>query len=410
MGGTTFADATDELRALFDGPQYKRLLLIDFPKADTPALFLINQLLAREAISRSFRYEVEVMSDDVRIPLESVMGKMVTVSLVREDDSVRYFNGYVTEFRFVKMASGFAFYSMVLEPWLAFLRLRQDCAIFHDQSVLDITEATFARYAERDWRHQLFDACPTIACAIQPGETDYNHLHRRWEALGLHYWYEHREDGHTLWLGDNTSLAAPVDGGPDPSAPQRIRFRQNSSNTPEEDGIDEWQAMRRLRDHNASRQYFEAKGSARMAQPGRSFMLGGIAHGEYLVLSATHRAGNNYHVLGGAPSEHENSLICMRKSVQWRPRPGFNSVQTTIQGLQTATVVALPDQHDAGQAKVRFHWDRAATDLHTAWVPFEGTAPLVGQEVIVQFLDGNADRPVILGQGQHDASGSSTME
>ena len=35
-------------------------------------------------------------------------------------------------------------------------------------------------------------------------ESDYNYLHRRWEALGWHYWYEHREDGHTLVLSDNT--------------------------------------------------------------------------------------------------------------------------------------------------------------------------------------------------------------
>ena len=46
----------------------------------------------------------------------------------------------------------------------------------------------------------------------QKNETDYNHLHRRWEARGWHYWYEHRADGHTLWLADDSSLAELIDG------------------------------------------------------------------------------------------------------------------------------------------------------------------------------------------------------
>jgi type VI secretion system secreted protein VgrG len=55
-------------------------------------------------VSRCFRFEVELLSDDARIPLKTMMARMVTISLVREDGSLRYFNGYVTEFRFLRTA------------------------------------------------------------------------------------------------------------------------------------------------------------------------------------------------------------------------------------------------------------------------------------------------------------------
>ena len=95
------------------------------------------------------------------------MTMMVTVSLVRTDGSLRHFNGYVTEFRLIKTDGGFAFYQMVLGPWLAFARLREDCASFHYNSVIDLTEAMFAHYLKRDYHIRLDDADPKLACANQ---------------------------------------------------------------------------------------------------------------------------------------------------------------------------------------------------------------------------------------------------
>jgi type VI secretion system secreted protein VgrG len=60
-----------------------------------------NRLDATEGLSRDFRFTVEVLSNDASIPLTDVQGRMVTISLVREDGSLRYFNGYVFEFQFV---------------------------------------------------------------------------------------------------------------------------------------------------------------------------------------------------------------------------------------------------------------------------------------------------------------------
>jgi type VI secretion system secreted protein VgrG len=199
---------------------------------------------AHEEISRCFRFEVELLSDDARIPLKAMMARMVTISLVREDGSLRYFNGYVTEFCFLRADGGFAFYRMVLEPWLAFAKLRKDNVSFHGKSVIELTELTFAHYRQADWQMHLIGDDPRMTCANQYDETDYNHLHRRWEALGLMYSYEHRADGHTLWLYDKSTLAQQIDpNGIDDSGV--IPFRDKAGSL-EDDGIREWSPVRRI--------------------------------------------------------------------------------------------------------------------------------------------------------------------
>nr|WP_229482134.1 type VI secretion system Vgr family protein [Massilia sp. JS1662] len=341
MGESQAIAAGVALSAFSHSAQHDRLMRMDFPRGDAPdAILLPNRLSAHEEISRCFRFEVEVLSDDARIPLKAMMARMVTISIVREDGSLRYFNGYVTEFRFLRTDGGFAFYRMVLEPWLAFAKLRKDNVSFHGKSVIELTELTFAHYRQADWHAAIVGDYPRMTCANQYDETDYNHLHRRWEDLGLHYWYEHRADGHTLWLSDRSTLAQPIDpSGIDDSG--EIPFRDEAGSL-EDDGIREWSPVRRLgsgqttlasfdyknpivqrstaeslndqgdvfpyeiyentgsygfRTHDdgerlaqqrmgerdANTQYFEARGNDRTAQPGRCFKLGGHFSAELRV-------------------------------------------------------------------------------------------------------------------------------
>ncbi|MFZ3287854.1 MAG: contractile injection system protein, VgrG/Pvc8 family, partial [Telluria sp.] len=93
MNGVPFGGAAAALLSLRDDRQHNRLLTIDFPRDDGPtdAVVLVNKLVAQEELSRDFRFDVELLSDNARIPLKQVMGKMVTISLVREDGSLRHF-------------------------------------------------------------------------------------------------------------------------------------------------------------------------------------------------------------------------------------------------------------------------------------------------------------------------------
>ncbi|MBB6134225.1 type VI secretion system secreted protein VgrG [Massilia aurea] len=328
MGLSQVIAAGAALSAFSGNSQHKRLMRLDFPFEDgPPAILLPNTLVAREEVSRGFRFIVEVLSDEARIPLKMLMGRMVVISLVREDGSLRYFNGHIAEFRFLRTDGGFAFYQMVLEPWLAFARLRMDNRSFHGKSVREITEETLKHYRQADWHMYPIDESK-LTVANQHNETDYNHLHRRWEALGLHYWYEHEFGRHRLMISDNSFLSERID-----EEAYVIPFHKKSGSL-EDDGIHEWTAVRRLgsgqttlatfdyKSPSAQRakgisanqqgdifpyevyedtgsygfrirddgeqlatrrmeeadkdtQYFEAKGNERSVLPGRTFKLGG---------------------------------------------------------------------------------------------------------------------------------------
>jgi type VI secretion system secreted protein VgrG len=169
--------------ALLGTAQTNRLLRLSFPQEDGPrALMLANRLDATEGLSRDFRFTVEVLSNDASIPLTDVQGRMVTISLVREDGSLRYFNGYVFEFQFVKTDGGHAYYRMQLAPWMAYLRLRRDYYLFHSKTVQQQTTDIFNDYPVADWQARIHgeDAGMTDAC--QAAESDYNYLHRRWDT------------------------------------------------------------------------------------------------------------------------------------------------------------------------------------------------------------------------------------
>jgi len=185
--------AAGAARSAFGGAsQHNRLMRLDFPLKEGPfAILRPNKLVAHEEVSRSFRFNVEVLANEAQIRLKMLMGRMVTISLAREDGSLRYFNGYITEFRFLRSDGGFAFYQMVLEPWLAFARLRNDNRSVHNKSVHEITEETLRHYRQADWHMYTTIDASKLTFANQYNEPDYNHLHRRWEAPGLHYWYEH---------------------------------------------------------------------------------------------------------------------------------------------------------------------------------------------------------------------------
>lgn len=464
------------LHTIFNARQTNRLLRLAFPKNDGPkALMVVNRLDAAESISRDFQFTLEIISNDANIALKDVQGKLVTVELIREDGSKRFFNGYVFEFRLVKADGGQVYYEMVLLPWLAYLRLRRDNYLFHGRTLLDQTEDIFGDYPVRDSQLRIRDD-PPFTDAMQFDETDYNYLHRRWEQQGWHYWYEHRADGHTLILSDDSSQAAAIDG----YRPE-IPF-QRAAGSQEDDAIGDWASVRRsvpasialssfdfknprpnhvgiptnnrqgdilklesyeysggygfkdaadgdaqarlrMEEIEASGKHFEGSGNDRTAQPGRWFRLtnhfdtavpGSDVNADiFLILEVRHTASNNYQMDGNLPAHYSNHLSCIRKIIPYRPGRGHNSSEPKIYGLQTALVTGPAGEEihtdEYGRVRVQFHWDRVGSynEKSSAWIrvatAWSGSSfgmtsiPRIGTEVIVQFLDGNPDRPLITG-------------
>lgn len=476
-------EAVQSLHALInDQRQARRILKLSFPQNDGPAatLLVANKLDAHEALSRDFRYTVEILSDRSDIALKDVLGKMMSIELARTDGGQRWFNGYVFDFRFVRNDAGFTYYLAELRPWLAFLRYRKDNYLFHGKTVEEQTTLIFGDYAQADWRVSDLGDDPVMTDACQFDESDHNYLHRRWEALGWHYWYEHRQDGHTLVLSGDSTACDPIDGsgceiawqgdngvrkvGMLNFAPVRqiastqfaassFDFKQprpqqaelptlNEQGLPptltsalevyeyagayrfaNEEAGDDFVRLR-MQEIEAAAKHFEGAGDDDRVQPGRMFRLTGhrdfslLEQGdedaEFLITEVHHRASNNYAAGASTPSEYSHQLRCLRKKIPWNPGRGLSSTDPKIYGLQTALVVGPAGEEihtdEYGRVRVQFHWDRegAFDEKSSAWVRVASTwagsnfgfvaIPRIGQEVLVQFLDGNPDRPLITGR------------
>lgn len=137
---------------------------------------------------------------------------------------------------------------------------------------------------------------------------------------------------------------------------------------------------------------------------------------DYLLLAVQHK-GIQPQTLGEEHKDisephYKNSIICMPAAVPYRP--ACITPRPSIHGVQTAVVVGPPgeeihcDEH--GRVKVQFHWDRQGRqdDASSCWIrvsqPWGGAGyggifiPRIGHEVLVQFLEGDPDRPVIIGR------------
>ena len=202
------------LPALIARRQHNRIMRLSFPTADGPECeLLVNQFDAQETVSRDFVYTLELISDHPKLELKSLLGKLLCVELVLQNGALRYFTGHCFSFSLIKVDGALAYYEAELGPWLRYLQLRKDNYLFHHASLHDQTASIFRDYAtvaNWDWRVCGDDPAMTDAC--QFNESDHNYLHRRWEAAGFLYWYEHCATGHTLVVSDMSTSAKPIDG------------------------------------------------------------------------------------------------------------------------------------------------------------------------------------------------------
>lgn len=165
-----------------------------------------------------------------------------------------------------------------------------------------------------------------------------------------------------------------------------------------------------------SKQFFGA-GNCRAMQPGYSFEFrqhyvhdrDSAEDRHFRLLSVTHQASNNY--LGEQDAHYENSFACIRDKLPFRPLPTVQ--KPFIHGPQTAIVVGPAGEvmhtDELARVRVQFHWDRYGelNEKSSCWIrvmqPWASsgfgaiTLPRIGDEVVITFLDGDPDRPLITG-------------
>lgn len=117
-------------------------------------------------------------------------------------------------------------------------------------------------------------------------------------------------------------------------------------------------------------------------------------------------------------TSYVSRFVCLPLTVPYRP-PRLTP-HPIVHGLQSATVVGPLGEEihcdEFGRVKVQFHWDREGkrNEHSSCWIrvnqPWAGPAfgalflPRIGQEVLVQCLEGDPDRPVIVGRVYNGAN------
>jgi type VI secretion system secreted protein VgrG len=190
-------------------------------------------------------------------------------------------------------------------------------------------------------------------------------------------------------------------------------------------GAEDGAAQARLRreSHAVTEKRYEGDGYVSGFTPGYTFELSGHGNagfdGEYLVTRVEHRGYAPEQLTNDtagaaeipAHERYHNQFECVPRSVVFRP--ARTTQRPKVSGIQTATVVGpageeiYTDEH--GRIKVQLHWDREGQrDEHSScWIrvmqPWAGAGwgfvwiPRIGMEVVVQFLEGNPDRPLVTG-------------
>jgi type VI secretion system secreted protein VgrG len=162
----------------------------------------------------------------------------------------------------------------------------------------------------------------------------------------------------------------------------------------------------------------QASTNARGLSVGSLFTFDGCPRGdqnrEYLVLAATYdmKVADYESLPESSGASYGCNFAAMSSQQQFRP--ARTTSKPFVQGPQTAVVVGPAGDEiytdKFGRVKVQFHWDRYGKkdENSSCWIrvsqPWAGkgwggiSIPRIGQEVVVDFLEGDPDRPLIIGR------------
>jgi type VI secretion system secreted protein VgrG len=177
----------------------------------------------------------------------------------------------------------------------------------------------------------------------------------------------------------------------------------------------------RMEEEEARCTIFSGTGNCRDFTSGYRFTLANHYRDDlndkpYVLTAIEHRADQGGYISGDAATpSYQNFFQCIPFDVPYRPPRA--TPKPVVQGVQTAIVVGpageeiYPDEH--GRVKVQFHWDREGKrdENSSCWIRVsQGWAgagwgamyiPRIGHEVIVDFIEGDPDRPIIVGRVYH---------
>jgi type VI secretion system secreted protein VgrG len=413
--------------------------------------FTFRELWGEESLSGLFRFDVELDSTSKDVDFKKLVGKDLTVTCTLPGGKKRHFHGIVSRIVQGESDPKATRYRAEVRPKMWLLSLQSDCKIYQDKSVPDIVKEVLKSVGFTDITLSLSKTHAAREYCVQYRENALDFISRLMEDAGIFYYFKHEANKHVLVLGDDAdahvacpagsaarvrhsvSDAAPVDEIWDCTLEQRVTVESYSVDdynfeTPStallgKEGSDPL----KLHDFPGG---VEKKDEATALAKTRLESVqteGELLHGEGATLSFT--AGHTFD-LKEHPRASVNTSWVLR-SVQHRItanrgkisfsaqpktvvyRPPRLTPKPIIAGSQTALVTGKSGEEiwtdKYGRIRVQFHWDQLGKkdEKSSCWVRVsQGWAgkgwgsfflPRIGQEVVVSFIEGDPDRPLVTG-------------
>ncbi|MDG2381847.1 MAG: type VI secretion system tip protein TssI/VgrG [Pirellulaceae bacterium] len=212
--------------------QDNRALRITTPLGEN--VLLLAEFSGTEGLSELFEFDISLWSEKLAIDPKSLVGKSVTIQ-VENNRALRYFNGIVSRFCASGRRGAMRQYRASVVPTLWLLTRVQDCRIFQDKSIPDIIKAVFESRGLTNYKlSALSSSYPVLEYVVQYRETDFNFVSRLMERAGIFYYFEHKNNEHTLMLGDSNSTFQST-------TPAKVQIIDDSTAKPDMDCITAWE-------------------------------------------------------------------------------------------------------------------------------------------------------------------------
>jgi type VI secretion system secreted protein VgrG len=416
---------------------------------------LLRGFHGEERISGLFQLSLEMQSEEKSLDFSQVVGKGATVKIELADGTFRYFHGIVGRFVQAGSDARFTTYHAELHPWLWLLTMNVDCRIYQNMTVPDIVTGLFKELGFTDFKNSLSGTYKPLEYCVQYNESAFAFVSRLLEDQGIFYFFKHEDGRHTLVLGDDASAFADCAGaatveygtygdwkqqnvvasctleesvipgkyavddfgfetpstdlmsssdGKAPDAAKR-RIYEYPGGFVKKDAA-EGRAKLRMEEHEAPRKVLRGQSFSPAFTAGGKTTLQkhyrDDANAAWVLSSVSHSAGAN---------AYSNTFEAVPAVVPLRP--ARTTRRPVIPGTQTAIVVGKSGEEiwtdKYGRVKVQFHWDQKGKkdENSSCWIRVaHGWAgkgwgqmflPRIGQEVVVSFLDGDPDRPLVTG-------------
>jgi type VI secretion system secreted protein VgrG len=365
---------------------------------DIAPLFRGLQVLSfngKEAISELFVFELEVIIDEPDLDAPGLMYRAAFLSFNGGKEGI---HGQIHSVMRSHFRPGPACYQLSIGPRIACLGQRYTPRVFQQMSVPQIIGRVLAEHGIRDDSYQfdLRNEYPKRDFCSQYRETDLQLVQRLCAEEGIHYHFQHSQKAHVLVFGDGLRVfrRTPVANVQQvPMQPGVIRFTVVQEEGEQADGVRQ-----------------QGRGESNLPFMSSGHLLPLTGHADeglnhlWLVTEVKHR-GLDPRLPRRITTQETGMYANHFQVAPWesgfKPQPRPRAYTTMLQCAYVVGTADEPASRDAqGRVRVQLDWGCQGEGAAYAdcWLPLDPqlSRPLCGgMEVVVRFIDGDMDRPMI---------------